>query len=250
MYQKSLDLVNKMNLNTNILIINQSSKIINTSKDIDGKKLRMLSYKEKGLSKSRNRALEESNGIICLIADDDMYYYNDLEKKVLQVSKHYPEVDVFIFKVNNHKNKFPDKIKRLRFLDILKISSVQIAFRRGCIISKNIRFNEDFGAGSDKYSSGEENIFLKECLDKKLKVYYFPITIGTLTDSPSTWFQGFNEKFFYDKGALFYKLTKFYWLFLIFTFAFKKYKLYKNEISFLKAVKNMFLGAMSLKRKQ
>ena len=47
-------------------------------------------------------------------------------------------------------------------------------------------------------------MFLSDCIDKKLKVYSYPAVIAYLQDErESTWFKGYNEKYFFDKGVLF-----------------------------------------------
>ena len=50
----------------------------------------------------------------------------------------------------------------------MSVCSCQITFKRKSIVDNNIFLNEMFGIGS-KFISGEENIFLKEALKKKLK---------------------------------------------------------------------------------
>lgn len=88
----------------------------------------------------------------------------------------------------------------------MRYGTVRIAARRNSLIKHNITFNQNFGGGS-KYGSGEDTLFLTECLKAKLNIYAVPEYIGTIKDErESTWFKGFNEKYFMDKGALFYFL--------------------------------------------
>jgi hypothetical protein len=65
-----------------------------------------------------------------------------------------------------------------------------------------LRFNPDFGSGG-KYSSGEDSIFLREALRAGLNIYLHPDTLAILRESESTWFTGYNEKYFFDMGAAF-----------------------------------------------
>lgn len=48
----------------------------------------------------------------------------------------------------------------------------------------------------------EDTLFLKELIEKGLKLYKSPIRIASVDMSDSTWFKGYNEKYFKDKGAL------------------------------------------------
>ena len=58
-----------------------------------------------------------------------------------------------------------------------------------------------FGAGS-VYSIGEDTIFLADCFKRFLNVYTSDFNIGTSTKS-HRWFSGYNDKFFFHKGALY-----------------------------------------------
>ena len=65
-----------------------------------------------------------------------------------------------------------------------------------------------FGGGA-KYSAGEDSIFLKSCLDNGLKIYAVPYALAFLNDDrPSTWFNGYTDKYFFDKGVLYSCLYK------------------------------------------
>lgn len=52
-----------------------------------------------------------------------------------------------------------------------------------------------FGSGSE-YSCGEDTIFMKELMDKGFRIYKSPLKIAKIDMSGSTWFSGYNEKFF------------------------------------------------------
>lgn len=54
--------------------------------------------------------------------------------------------------------------------------------------------------------------FLKECLDKGLRLYAVPYAIAEIDqDAASSWFTGYTEKYFYDKGALYASLYPRIW---------------------------------------
>lgn len=80
-------------------------------------------------------------------------------------------------------------------------------------------FNLLFGGGA-KYSCGEDSIFLAGVLKAGLKVWTIPGYIGTVTHGDSTWFNGYTDKYLYDKGVLMrnifgtmaYPLTFFFFL--------------------------------------
>ncbi|CEP47881.1 Glycosyl transferase family 2 [[Clostridium] sordellii] len=81
MNQKDYSLIKKMNIQTDALFINQCD--LNQYEELKKyeKNIRIISNTERGLSKSRNQALLNAKGDICLIADDDIKYVDGYEKK-------------------------------------------------------------------------------------------------------------------------------------------------------------------------
>ena len=74
--EKKNELIRNMRIN-DCVIINQITKNIKFQKDDLNSSQKFLSFKEKGLSRSRNKAIQNSSADICIIADDDMYYEED-----------------------------------------------------------------------------------------------------------------------------------------------------------------------------
>lgn len=240
-------LIKKMNIKKSV-IINQTKNI--NLPDITEGKNRLYSYNEKGLSRSRNKAIENSIADICLIADDDVKYENNYEKIVEEGYKKYPDADIIAFYLDNvDENIYRPKRKegKINFVKSMQIKSSQITFKRKSIIEKGIRFNERFGTGSELYM-GEENIFLAQCLKKNLNIYYIPITIVVTQENNSSWFKGHNEYNFNVKGAVYYEMSKRLYPILILQFALRKRKLYSKEVKTLNAIKYMFEGVHKYKK--
>lgn len=247
MNQGDLSLVKKMNIQSDALIINQSQqKLDEMLVHKDSFTIRMKTFVEKGLSKSRNKAINLANGDICIIADDDVIYEDNYRETVLNAYNENPDYDIIVFQVpstNNERQKvYYEKRQKMGYLKSLKVASYEITFKRKSIIDNNISFNEHFGAGSGRYSMGEENIFLYDCLRKGLKVLYLPIKIGTVTHEESTWFSGFNEKYFIDRGANYYAMSRTFCIPLILQHAIRKYSLYKDNLSLKDSLILMFKG--------
>lgn len=190
--------LNKMNIKSKCTVINQCDK-----EKIDKyKNFTIYSYKGKGVSNSRNRGLDYVKEDIILFCDNDVVYNKDYEKQVIKEFKNnkYADVIIFNFNVLDRKKRIIKKRKRLHIYNSLNYATYNIAIRRKSI--KNIRFNPMFGPGA-KFSNGSDTMFIKELFKNKLKVYTSPIYLGTVVNSNSTWFKGYNEKYFYNKGALF-----------------------------------------------
>lgn len=247
-----LDLLKYMNINNNCTIINQMTKQQkNYQKEDKQKNIKYICCNDRGLSKSRNMAIKNSTGDICIIADDDMFYVNDYEKIIREAYIQNSDADIIAFIVDNeNKNKRKKILKKgkIGFLKSMKLQSVQITLKKSSIEKNNIKFDEKFGAGSI-YPWGEENIFLFDCLRKKLKIYYVPIKIATLYDTnESTWSRENNEKHFENQGVIYYRMSKKIYLLLILQFAVRKRKIYKKEMSFLSVITSMINGVRKYKK--
>lgn len=239
-------IANDMNISCDCLIINQADDDKSEEHQLNNRRVKIISVKEKGLSNSRNMALEQAAGDICLFADDDVKYVPDFEQIILAAYEKLPEADLVIFNYEStatwrQKKSLGNSVKKLGYLDCLKVSSVMISFRRSSILERGIRFNPLFGAGGE-FQSGEDNIFLFDCLRKGLTIYYYPQTILKVEFNQSSWFRGFGEKYFRNKGALAYMLFKNYYFLFIVQFALRKYGLYRNQMGMWNAVKYMLSG--------
>ena len=62
-----------------------------------------------------------------------------------------------------------------------------------------------YGGGA-RYSNGEDSLFLRDCLKAGLRIYSHTICIGEEIERQSTWFSGYHEKFFRDRGVLYHDL--------------------------------------------
>lgn len=245
--QNQEKLINKMNIKRNLIINQVKEKILN---DVESGENRLYSYHEKGLSKSRNRAIEHSNAEICVIADDDIRYEDNYEKIIEEGYKKYPDADIIAFHVENVDKKMEKARRRegkQNFFTSMKIQSVQTTFKRKSVLNKKIRFDENIGAGTELYS-GEENVFLADCIKKGLKIYYIPKKIATIVDNDSSWLSGHGERYFQAKGATFYRISKVLCPILILQYAFRKYKKYKKETNIYKAINYMFKGVKKYKK--
>ena len=123
----------------------------------------------------------------------------------------------------------------------MKVSSVEIAFRRNAFVEKSIVFDELIGSGT-QFKMGEENSLLFSCLRKKLKIRFEPKEIADLHIGESTWFNGYTDDYFVGRGAAFASMSRLFSFLLILQFAVRKYKRYRKDCSFIRAIKMMNEG--------
>lgn len=246
MYQTGDSIIDKMNIQSDAIIINQCNRNEINSIRRKGKNILLMSFKERGVGLSRNNALMRASADICLMADDDMVYMDGYSEIVKRAFKNNPDADIIMFNVPIHKKNGDTIIKikkngRVRLFNALKYGTVNIAFRREVINKNNIFFSLLFGGGA-RYGSGEDSLFIVEALRKGLKIYSSREVIAEIVESESTWFTGYNEQYFFDKGVLFAAISKRYAKLLSLQFCIRHRKKFSNEKNFYTVYKLMLKG--------
>ena len=246
MFLKDENYIDSLNVESDAVVINQcdanlkrkSGHITPKGKNVN---VTYIETTERGLSKSRNMAIENAEGDILCLCDNDVEYEEGYADTILDVYRRHADADVVVsfIKRPERSNPITDKEKRMGYLSVLKIFSPEISFKKEAV--KDIRFNESFGAGAE-YIMGEENIFLYECLKRHKKIYYNPKMIAATRDEESTWFKGYDEKFFISRGANYAAMSGIFSYVLIIQFALRKTRLYRDNFTRRDAVKIMLRG--------
>ena len=206
-----------MGANGNIIVANQSDNRDYESYRSAEQTIEILNTRTRGVGINRNIALLLCNSEFALFADDDMRYFPETETIVNEAFEAVPDADILVFNLQytggskENKRRFNTEIKRLRFYNILNYGAPRVAIRLQSQRHANLWFNTEFGGGT-KYGAGEDVLFLVGALRNNLKIYSYPKVIGINDLSESSWFEGYTEKFFYDKGALFRAAFKKTWL--------------------------------------
>lgn len=251
MHQSDRSLPEKMNIQSEAIVINQCDRNEFDEFMYKDKLIRFLSLKERGVGLSRNTALMRANADICLLADDDVTYKDNYQDIIIKEFNETPEADVIIFNVPstnpNRGKKVIHRKKRLHLHNSLGFGTYKIAVKLESVRKANLCFSLLFGGGA-RYSAGEDTIFLSDCFKKRLKVYSSPKVIGTVTHEESTWFKGFNDKYFYDKGILFYCISKIGAFMLCLQFAIRRRKAFEKEKTWTEAYKLMITGIRDFRR--
>lgn len=250
MNQIDTSIINKMNISGDAIIINQCNYNDFVENNENNRWIKMYSFNERGIGLSRNTALMRATGDICIFADDDVVYNDEYTSLILDAFKNNPDADLIIFNVPslNDERKGPALIKKnspVNYLNFMRYGTYNIAFKRESVVKANIFFSLLFGGGA-KYSAGEDTLFLFECLKKGLKIYTNTAQIGTVSHEESTWFKGYNKKYFFDKGIFFTTLSKKLSYLLILQFAIRRYSLFKHEMGITQAIKYMLEGRKNI----
>lgn len=133
-----------------------------------------------GLSKSRNIAIKNSTGKYIIIMDDDVdFSFDSMDKLTKHMDEDNVDIGTYYHKYTNGNTT---KKKEYAFFhnrfNIANPSSIDICLRRESIVDSGVLFDEHFGLGTE-YPSGEEMIFLSDCMNAKLLLKRYPIEICT-----------------------------------------------------------------------
>lgn len=237
-------LAEKMNLQTDALIGNQCDREGTETITVHGCQVTYLNAKDRGVGINRNRLLDNAEGELLVLADDDMRFvdgYREIVEKAVQVCE---DADVYIFNlIEKNPRRFINRTaRRIGRSDFARYGAARLMLRRESILRAGLRFSTEFGGGA-RYGSGEDTIFLHDCLKKRLKVYAVPLALAEIDqDAPSTWFTGYHELFFRDKGALYACLYPRIWLIMALRFLVVHRRRFSGSITFGASLKAMVRG--------
>ena len=203
MHQKDFSKIQQMNIHSDVFFANQADRTALEELEFDGHKARMLTTDTRGVGVNRNMTLQYAQGDICLFADDDVTYLDDMEQKVLAEFEAHPDADIMIFHLDTDSPRkqirYP-KTKKCNRFTRMPWGAVRIAFRRTSWQKANVWFTTLFGGGC-VFPSGEDSMWLAEAKRKGLTFYVSKETIGKIDMEESSWFTGYDEKFYFAKGA-------------------------------------------------
>ncbi len=250
MHQSDMSLFEKMNIHCSSIIANQADREEISETETEYGKVKMITTATRGVGLNRNIALMASKSEILLFADDDVVYNDDMPQGVVSAFSNNSDADVIVFGMDIVKNGCVTdrrhlRRERLHVWNAMRFGTYTIAVRRSSIIKKNITFNQCFGGGCP-FSAGEDSLFLKACFDAGLKVYSYDYVLGTCCKDSSSWFVGYNEKYFYDKGVLVRNLfpKAAYLMALYFGVRFKR----KTELGVFKRLRYIYAGVRAGKK--
>ncbi len=155
--------------------------------EIDHPFIKVVNSQERGISRSRNLALQNASSDYVHFCDDDLSFVENYFSILKCQIEKYPQTDFFQFQIETPTGtpykKYTPKPYRLyrptlsQKKKILTTSSVEIVANRESINSHHLSFNTDFGVGSGKFPMGEETLFLLDALEKNCSIQYIPIPL-------------------------------------------------------------------------
>lgn len=205
MNESAEELIKRMRLESDAVIINQCERLDYEEVPSESGRVCFYSFPDRGVGKSRNEAIMRADGDICLFSDADIVYEPGYAKAIAEEFEKNPKADMILFNVEVEEARrtyFITKRRRVHWYNCGRYGAVSFAVRRESLLSSGVMFSLLFGGGA-KYSAGEDSLFLKEFMSKGYSVFTAPITIAREIAEDSSWFNGYTEKFFTDRGVLY-----------------------------------------------
>jgi len=187
-------------------VINQCGQDGRRSFSYAGEDFPLIDSARRGLSRSRNMALDEAECDLLWLCDDDVTIAENAEEIIRSAFAAHPEADAIAFNVASDTPDRPQRpitaVHELKLSNSMRYPTYRFVYRLASLKKAELRFDERFGSGS-LYSSGEDSLFTAACLKAGLRLVAVPEQIGRVKHADSGWFDGYTDKYLRDKGALF-----------------------------------------------
>ncbi len=247
--QDAKSLPQTMGIETDAVIINQTDR--HGYQEIDqGHRIDWYDCDERGVGRSRNAALMHASADIVLFSDEDIRYDKGYANAVIREFRKRREADILLFQVDvceERRTYTNTEYRRVHRWNVGRYPAYAAACKLSKLRASGVFFSLLFGGGAP-FSNGEDSLFFTDCIRKGLKIYATPVKIGHEEARESTWFKGYNEKFFFDRGVLFYYLYGAAAVVWALRYALVKKKMYGNAMSSGKAFRLMKKGIREGKR--
>ncbi|TRW22976.1 glycosyltransferase family 2 protein [Flavobacterium zepuense] len=230
--------------NYNLLVVNQTDESALLTSPYPT--VRVINAFEKGLAKSRNLALQNAEGALCVITDDDIVFKPTFADAVCNAFNLNPDATLITFRILNVVGQLYKKYPNSRQvtttpLQRLGIMSVEMVVNLKKIKESGILFNENFGLGT-QFTMGEEAVFTHELHEKNSTIVMEPAVIARHCGTDTHARVSVKQKY-YVQGALFTAIFKnkyFIWVLLKLLYELKSGKVLFWQVP--KAVKAALKG--------
>lgn len=201
-------LISQMHIVTDAVLVNQCDCYKYETVGVQGGSVKCFSMPERGVGLSRNTALLHASGDVVLFSDEDIILAPDYEEKVRWAYASHPDADMILFNVEvapSRRTYWNRENRRVTYRSYGRYPAYSISGKLSALRRANVHYSLLFGGGA-KYSNGEDSLFLRDCLKAGLRIYAHTACIGREQERESTWFSGYHEKFFHDRGVLYHYL--------------------------------------------
>ena len=174
----------------NSLVIVQNPEGIVTPTFAD--EVKVIELKNRGVAKSRNAAIVNTNTDYLIFGDDDIKFSESGIASAINLLNANPHISILLMQAVDETGKlrksYPSKAHELKLTNSAKAATYEMMIRVSDIKAAGIKFDENFGAGATNYL-GDEYIFIADLIDKGGAGVFLPLTIAIhpLVSSGSRW---------------------------------------------------------------
>ena len=207
--QNIIRMTEGMHLETDAVVVNQCDTEGDKTFSVCGNTVRQIDMRERGVGLSRNTCIESAPSCdVFLFTDEDIVYDEGYAGLIEAGYNAHPEADALLFNVRvceARRTYWNEDYRRVRFYNYGRYPAYSISIRADRLKASGVRFPLEFGGGAE-YINGEDSVFLHDLLKAGIRIYRTPVCIGEETERESTWFKGYDERFFISRGALYVRL--------------------------------------------
>ena len=143
--------------------------------------VRVFELNNRGVTKSRNTVLANTDTKYLLFGDDDISFSSAGIEAALTFLEQNLDISILLLRAVDESGKlrkqYPQSAHSLRLTNSAKAATYELIIRVADIKAAGITFDENFGAGAKNYL-GDEYIFIADAIRAGLKGKFLPITIA------------------------------------------------------------------------
>lgn len=198
----------------------------------------------KGLSRSRNAALQLATGEWIYLCDDDITLSAELLSILESAAAHWPDAAILTFQLRTPGGAFFKNYPQAPMLhhqrSIGGVSSGEIILRKKAVDQGAVRFDERFGLGAN-FISGEEYLMLRHAMREGIPIAFYPAAIGTHPENSTG--NNFTPALVQSKGAIIATTYGHACWMLNFLYAIRKHPVYRHQLGFFAFLKYIYSGS-------
>lgn len=132
-----------------------------------------------GIGNNRNHAFDMATAPVVFLADDDLQYDAEAVRQAVREIERRPQMQLFAFRYSGPDNKFypPTNVPLERPYRGYWHTSFELAFRRQALVDAGLRYSPLISFGAPYLTSGDENLFVANCINRGFKGEFIPLTI-------------------------------------------------------------------------
>lgn len=202
----------RMNINSNVIVCNQANRFEKVILDHKNYKLTILTTDTRGLSLNRNIGIACSTADLLLFMDDDGVFVPNYVQLIKENFSPKMMGAKFIVRSQNADRPLEEKnksTKKAKMFSLMSSGVCGFVIRRRFLLFHNLFFNVSYGAGTDMFC-GEDSMFFKSLYRCTKSIYFIHEELATVEQSTSTWFAGYDDRYFCVKGYIYCSLYGFF----------------------------------------